>query len=633
MNKTVTTVFMREFLRGTGGFGVGRFFGVRRTRAGQDFLALFGLCAILIAMAAFSISAGRGISQNLANALLGHVRNAGVPIWVNGHPENGFAISAVYTGRSFETSVDTAAHPLGTFYPVTEIEPGDYAIRLPADDNWERVSTRNFAEVDIRGWSIARNNPLWLQYGNPDDSIQTVILSRTLFNAHFRYDAYRGALEKLLPRPAVEELPKALSDVTELEDIYLSLPFRQETRRLLRFKIRWAESLPALQKISFIVPEEISTLAAAIRSNTSLALTFASDRDDLDEPYRVLEGYAFRGLSLPATQKRLQHMGGDKAFDELARCLGTAATIDRTGSRLAIHFGSPTTRLYADQCVETAGFTDFPNMHPVFTAYPQIEVDGAQLEAPCSALAIRLRMKPDGMPCDEGMTGYFPDAHVRNGLFFVPSGSDIAGFLDRVGAEHDESGKRMFRIGENYLDALGRMDFTRKVIAYLSGSLALLGLILCVVVLYLQMQPMAARRAAGYGLLLARGMTPGQLYFGFMLQIGLCLAVAAVAAVGLNLALLVSIEHWFQSSDAAAAARAGIGLMEVRLVPIAAAAWAPYGIWVSDLLRSVTLSFAGVLLAALSCAAVILYRLPLRPHSLPVDLMTGETSPAFSKGS
>ncbi len=630
MNIVVARVFWREFLRGTGAFGLGRFFGVARSHTSQDFLALTGLAAIVMALIAFSLSAGRGISDNLANALLGHVQGAGVPIWVNAHPDSGFAIGPDFSQRSLDPPQQDKRQDLGTFYPVTELEPQDFAIHIPGDASWQRISTHNFNEVDIRGWALSRANPLWQQYATPSniaaDEILTVIASRNLFEAHFDYAAYRAAVIAAVPGPVARELPVSIASLDELSNLYFSLPFHQHKRRLVAFHVRWVESLPALQKISFIVPEEIVTLASAVRTNSALAMLFDHEKSADDDSYQAAEGISIRGLSLPASKKRIAELGGNAVFDRLSECIGQVKNKTKRGSTLVFEFAGPVPTASINACLDEVGLPDFPNLMINFTAYPALNAEGALLRVACEGLAIRLRFLPDGSPCQKGMTAYFPDPHVRSGLFYVPDGDDIAAFLDRIIQARDDGGSRVFRIGENYLDALARMDFTGKVIAYLTASVALLGGALVLAVLYLQIQPMAARRAPAYGLLLARGMTPGQIRGGFLLQITLSIIAGALGALLLNCTLSLAIEHWFQGSSAAEAARRGIGLLQVRLIPLPADSFTPLGLWIGGIFKSLAIAFGTVLLAAFAVALLILFRLALKAGSLPVELMSGTIS-------
>ncbi len=628
MNRAVLLVFLREFTRGTGLFGAGRLFGIRRHGFGGDFISLFGLGAIIITIIAFSISAGRGITENLSNAMLGNIRGAGAPIWVFGHPANGFVIDPAYVGISPDETTIAATTDAGkiNFYPVTEIEPKDSHMRVPGDMSWSNLSSSGDANVDMRGWALSRKNPVWLQYAGISASINTIILSKALFRAHFHYDQYRQALAPALPAPALRNVPETLRDLGELDHIYLSLPFQESRRRLVRFDIVWAESLPALQKISFIVTDDMLSLAAAVRSNAGLAMAFDTDRNQFDEPHSILTGFSFRGTTTGAVKKALAAAGGDAAFERLVKCLGPSAGMEARESRVAIRWNEVFYAGDANSCLAEAGLKDIPNLAPAYSPFPRMVVEGALLQAPCEALSNTNKAAAVPKDCVEGPVSYLPNRDIRNGLIFIPGNHDIADDLDRIKAARGLHGGPVFLIGENYLDALGRMDFTKKVIAYLSVAMAMLGAVLCFAVLYLQMRPMIARRAASYGLLVARGMSPGAIYVGFMMQLLLTLAASAIAGIVFYMLMRLGIEYWFQSSDAAQAARAGIGLLEVRLVPMRDDAWNILGVGLSELAASIAVSFAITACIALVCAFLVMHRLPLRLHSLPISLIAGRSS-------
>lgn len=629
MNRTVLQVFMREFVRGTGLFGLGFLFGIRRHRTGQDFLSLFGLGAIIITIVAFSSSAGRGITENLTNAMLGNIRGAGAPIWVLGHPENGFVVDPTFSGVTLKGGKEERPEP--RFYPVTEIEPNDFLIKLPDKDIWATISQSKDTSTEVRGWAISRDNPVWRQYADENASISTVILSRSLFEQYFQYPKYREALAKVLPATALQQVPETVNDFSTLKQIYLSLPFQDNRRRLVKFDIRWVDSLPALQKIAFIVPEDIVSLGSAVRSNSGIGLAFPSDVDQYDKPYQILTGVTFRGMTTSRFKKALEERGGDKIFDDLLKCVGPSATMERDGGRLSIKWKEVVDRKDVYACLSTANMDKLPNFSPAHSPVPELVAQGSIVETTCQALSNANRLIAEPPACTDGKVKYIPNPHVRSGLFFVPSNEDIAAHLDTIKGYRDGKNRAVFIIGENYLDALGRMDFTKKVISYLTAVMAVLGLVLCVVVLYLQMRPMVSRRAASYGLLLARGMSPVEIYAGFFIQILATVLVSALVAVLLYIGIRVAIEHWFQSSDAAIAARKGIGLLEVRLIPVSDDGGAIFGIGIKEIISSTLLGLVTTAIIMIACGFGALFRLPLRRRSLPISLIAGGSTAPIIK--
>lgn len=620
-----------EFSRGTGLFGFGRLVGLRRTGAGGDFVSLTLLSAVIIALVAFSASAGRGIAENVTQVMLGHIRGAGTPIWLLANFSRDaavdrpalavFANGGGYASASppLENVEPAVASALGrlSFFPVAETEMRDPLLQLPADAIWRLNAFEGAAPTEFRGWVVDLDNPVWTAFAQSPRDPRTVVLNRKLFRDHFDYAAYRQFLAETLPPAAAVQMPPQLDDISDLKAVYLSLPFDGNRRRLVNFDVVWADNLPGLQKIAILIPYEIASLARAAWENPGITVTFEDDRDDFGDPFQIVERVTFLGADTASARPFLD----DGQMERFSQCLGPGVRPAHTERMKRFDFLAITSWAPVEQCLETAGLTDYPNLSPGFTSHPAVSVTGRVVTAPCHAVSDRIVQASDDPGCRaDGLVRFEPFSAFRTGLLFVPAEADIAGVLDTVRQYGDARGK-VFLIAESYQDALARMDFTQKVVQYLTFAVGGLGFALCASVLYLQIRPLLLARAPTYGLLLARGLRSGAIYAGVIVQIVMTIAIGAAIGLVLLLAIRYGVEWAFGRSAAAATARTDFGLLEPRLIPVAeTGAGNPLSRLMAGL-AGFAASVAAIGFTLLAFALATLWSMPLRRSTAPVELI------------
>lgn len=643
-----------EYVRSTGLFGLGRLFGISRHRGGRDLISLTLLCAIIIALMAFSHSAGRGVAENVTQALLGHVRGAGTPIWVRaniGRDEGldgqslqafgnggGFPRGEAYAPLDVDLAVADSLRSL-SFYPVTEIESGDPLAQLPTEKAWRDVTTPGETPVGFRGWGVDSDNPVIAEYTGQTSSWRTVVLNKKLFREHFDFPAYREFLARVMPKPMSAGLPENLASPEMLKEIYLSLPFNKARRRLVRFDIVWAETLPALQKISMLMSYEPIMLAREIYENERIAFVLDDDVDEIKEPYQVLERLSFLGTNRAQAQSLF---ADGKAIAALGACLGESADTENRGSTIIFNFREVVPWAAVVGCLEESGLNGYREIRAGFEPYPKTTVAGRYLEIPCrfatnrsksNALSSTCELvdgKSAGSKIEKGTVKFSSFPTFRTGLVFVPGQADVAAALENVKHYGDKKGN-VFLIGENYQDALGRMDYTQKVIGYLTLAVGGLGLLLCGAVLGLQIRPLLIGRTPMYGLLLARGINWRSIYAGVSVQILLAVVIGAVFAVVLVFLINYGLEAAFGQSTAAATARRDFGLAEPRLVPLPVGTDGLPNSWFIGAAPSLSLGIAITASFGLIFSWVTLMTLPLSRSTTPVDLIVGRQKPAPAK--
>lgn len=636
--RTGITIAWIEFARGTGLFGLGRLFGLRRNPVlGKDYISLTLLVAIVITLIAFSITAGRGVSENITQIMVGHVQKAGAPIWVfvNTSREaiDGNTLSVFRNGAGFDgsdgeqaTAVASPESLIGklNFYPVTELEMRSPYVQLPTSDAWNAEADGGDLAVDFRGWAVDADNPLWASNTNGPATDFSVVLSRSLFEKHFNYPKYRAFLAEQLTAAELSRLPANLKEISNLSHIYLALPFGNETKRLLSFDVIWADNLPGLQKVSMLVPYEIVARARAVWENPKLSLVFETDLDDYEESFQILDSIEFRGLDLASSKSFVDENEEPKNMKELTACLGKSVEELRNKETLTLAFRRAPHWPLVENCLKTSRLNGYPNLIYNFNNYRGWHADGRFVTASCSAVRPHVLVRDADSSCrgEEGAIRFTPFPYFRTGLVFVPPGiaiisavEDVLSFSDRKGA--------VFLIPETYWDALLRMDFTQKIIRYVTSAIGALGLILLAMVLFLQISPLLSGRRKTYGLLLARGVPWRALYFGAFFQFLLITVFATLIATGLTLFLHAGLEHFFAASEAAETAKSRFGLPDPRFLPEGSVDDALISQIVNSIGGSLVLSSLGVGLSMLAFLIIVLWRIPIRASTVPVELLVG----------
>ncbi|MCB1379679.1 MAG: hypothetical protein KDK89_15120 [Alphaproteobacteria bacterium] len=660
------TLAIKEYVRGTGLFGLP---GVQKSKGGHDLVSLTLLSAIVIGLVTFSLSAGRGVTENITQAMLGHVRGAGAPIWVftnigRGLDANALAVFANRGGyEPGEGVAPSEADPevqqaLGrlSFYPVVELEQLDPLVQLPAagigdaavagadtaafaqasgaassangSDVWRKKVTENDVSVEFRAWAVDLKNPVYAVNAGDAAGPRTVVLSKKLFRERFNYENYRKVIAAQLPAPLLDDMPVSLDDLTELHGIYLALPFSIDEWRLLKFNVVWADSLPGIQKISMLIPFDMVMLAKAVRNKAALRFVLEEDVNDYDEPFQTLKRFTLVGVDRPKSQKLI---GDGSALALLDSCLSARArektrkarASRQDSSNLLFEVPPSVSWVTAQACLSRAGLGDYHDVRPGFDSSPPVTARGRTIEAECESIR-----DPSGQSgpsnCDTGNAKmlYRPEAYFRAGLVFVPPGVDIADTIRNIKQYGDSKGK-LFLIGETYQDALGRMDYTQKVIGYLTAAVAMLGFLLCASALYLQIRPLVAARLPTYGLLLARGIHAYSIYAAVAVQMLIAVMIASIFATVLVSAIYVAFEWMFGQSTAAHVARVEFGLSEPRLIPLPVDAAGHELSWLTSVAPSLSIGVAVTALLTLVFALTSLLGIPLRRTTTPVELIVG----------
>jgi hypothetical protein len=626
-----------EFVRGTGLFGLGRIFGVRQgSSVGRDFMALTLLAAIVIALIAFSITAGRGVSENITQIMVGHVPKAGTPIWVFANTGRDALDADILSGFKNHGGFDTARNQKAAapgihkgigrldFYPVTEMEMRDPLIQLPVLEAWQTKANPGEVPTEFRGWAVDRTNPVWAVNTPGPGSAFAVVLSRSLFEKHFDFSKYRAHMAEVLSTAELARVPETLSRVTELAEIYLSLPFDTTRRRLVPFQVIWADSLPGLQKISMLVPYEIITRSRTVWENPDLSLAFETDVDDFDEPFQILESMEFRGLGLASSRAFVDDAGRLENFDNLLACLGNGVTVNDESNSITLEFEHVTRWSAVDECLTASGLRQFPNLSPNFASYTGWQVSGRTVTAPCNSVRPYVRERDPDNRCwnADDTISFTPFPYFRSGLVFIPPGLDTISAVEDVLNFADERGA-VFLVPETYKDALLRIDFTQKVIQYATSAVGALGIVLFIMVLFLQISPMLMGRRKTFGLLLARGLSWKAIYLGTFFQFAMVTFFAALIGACLTFALHFALESFFSSSAAAETARLRFGLSDPRFVPEATGGTSLISLLTNTIAGSLVITAASVAILMLIFAALILWQVPVRAGTVPVELIVG----------
>ncbi|WP_130470249.1 ABC transporter permease [Candidatus Magnetaquicoccus inordinatus] len=620
---------------------------------GRDFFWLTLLLALVISMALLLVGTRAGLVERFTDAILGTLRPHGVPIWVTAHWENHEGIQSTLLDRlkEFEKRVPGENFAL-TVHPYRRLADGSPHVRLPVEGIWT-------SGVPWVGWAVYGNDPLWNlgvaangdtasvngQSSAPNQESQekdlaskgeerdlllpgagpsaeeksrgwqglplTVVLSESLFNKQFDYNAYREAIQPLLQKKKLRRLPSKPphGDLKNaLSTIWLKVTVGNR-EDLLPFNVRWVHHIPSMEKVAFLFP--------------------------LTTYHALMAAYHFPEL-------RYDPLNMGKGNVEYHRWLSSSS------------FPKDTLTSY-ERCIHTAvaatGLTDLPRVREEVCAKPSAaEIRPLKNEAkplgqggrtegsaevwdtlnhdsnnrlwlPCQRLprsnAMRGMLCPEETKPNTVITPMFVPWDVTsdgNSLaavhVYVPDPSRLSRGIQGLLSLRTSDDVRALSIQTMYQDALNRFNLLSDLLTTMVPAYALsFGLFLSALLLA-QVGTLIGHRRHHYGILLSRGFTWAGIYAKLIWQMILATSVGGTVAVFVFIPLLrLLLEDGFK----------GIINHYQDLLPpgydfeILPLPWQP-----------IMVTLGEVLGAVLVVTLILLFRLPLRWGTAPSDLLHGD---------
>ncbi|MBF0096729.1 MAG: hypothetical protein HQM04_09940 [Magnetococcales bacterium] len=617
---------------------------------GRDFFWLTLLLALVISMALLLVGTRAGLVERFTDAILGTLRPHGVPIWVTAHWENHEGIQSGLLDRlkAFEKRVPGEDFALSV-HPYRRLAESSPHVRLPVEGIWT-------SGVPWVGWAVYGTDPLWTLGLNPggegstppagggttvgenQDALNkgeerdmvlsgtalsaeeksqgwqglplTVVLSESLFNKQFDYNAYREAIQPMLQKKKLRRLP-AKPPQGELKNALSTLWLKVTVgnrEEVLPFNVRWVHHIPSMEKVAFLFP--LSTYHA------------------------LMAAYHFPELR----------------YDPLSMGKGNQ---DHFRWLLSAGFPKDTLTSY-ERCIHTAvaatGLTDLPRVREDVCSKPSAadirplkdeskplgqgsRPDGVEswdtlnhdsnnrLWLPCQRLprsnALRGTLCPEEIKPNTAITPMFVPWDVTsdgNSLaavhVYVPDPTRLSRGIQGLLGLRTADDVRALSIQTMYQDALNRFNLLSDLLTTMVPAYALsFGLFLSALLLA-QVGALIGHRRHHYGILLSRGFTWAGIYAKLIWQMILATAVGGTVAVFAFIPLLrLLLEDGFKGIISHYQDLLPPGY-DFEILPLP---WHPIMVTVGEVLGAV-----------LVVSLILLFRLPLRWSTAPSDLLHGD---------
>lgn len=562
---------------------------------GRDFAWLTTFMAFMLTLVLLLLASREGLLNRFVDVLLGNIPGHGIPIRVTNNILRNAGVDAI------DTSVLSEVRRLGEsripgldIYPYRSLEASLYPpVKFPDAQIWS--NTREDGSKigpDFDGWAVYAHDPLWKGPASSTAFPLEIILSRTLFNTYFNYDAYRQVLKTKLPKRVYEKLPDHFDGGLQkpLDELWLEVDmgFRWE---LLPFKVSWVERFPVIDNIAFVFP---LTTYHALRA-----------ADDFPELRYFPEAYGQKGsrvkqilLELPSGQT--EFISSD--IDEFTAKLHGKTR--RYRGDLLVAFEYPHWKFWIETYAE-----QYNLRYEVIESIPGDEIAYKEhsLILPCGRLPDEELRRIHCTSCmDDPSTPVHLDVTAqgrgfRHALVYVPERTFLSATVDSLTRVHDNA----LSIHPSYQDALNRFGFLSTMLAAMEKPYTWFLVIFLFSFLGIQIGTLIGHRRRRYGVLLAKGMEWWQLYFMLWTQILLSFILGFIVAF----CLISGMRLFLQRAIALVADNYSqtLSIADLNLLPLTF-----FDYCIASLF---------ILILAWGLTAIMLYFLPLRRHTHPAVLL------------
>ena len=551
---------------------------------GRDFVWLTTFMTLLLTLMLLLLASREGLLNRFVDVLLGNVPGHGVPIAVTNNMLSKGGLNAIDTAVLAEIRHLEERMPGLQIHPYRTLEANLYPLfRLPGDDIWKNTREDGSAfGPDFNGWAVAADNPLWQEYRPSTNLPLDIVLSRTLFEAYFDYEAYRQALQGHVPDIRLQELPERLSENSPLEHLWLqvTIGFRKE---FVPFRIHWVTRFPVIDKLAYIFP--LSTYHALKAAH------------ELTELRYFPEANGDRGERI----KQIMVASDSVIETEFVTQLNGDVVDYRGDILITLKHPLPTARVaaYAAQ---------YRIKYDVVETYAgdSLSFDNNLMTIPCGRLSddmlrdLAFSCDRDGrQPVDVDVTAKGRGFH--HALVYVPDRTVLA----TAAEELETVNKCALSIHPSYQDALNRFGFLSAMIDALEKPYLLFLITFLLAFLGIQIATLIDHHRHRYGVFLAKGMEWWQIYAMLWLQILMASGLGMAVALALITAARLFLHTAIGSVSMMYADTLSIG--DLNVLPLTQSDYVVVAAVVVGL--------------ALCLATLLLYFLPLRRHTHPAALL------------
>jgi hypothetical protein len=597
LDKAVVKLSIREFLHSFS-------FKSKSAPGSKDFMSLTGLLGLIVVLGVVFSSARDGLIENFSDSLLGKIADVGVPLWVTSHPENAInkgisrKVEQLFLQSKSEKQDGILDIEQLELFPYIFLEHSDPIVRLPSDDIWQRASKSD--KQAFEGWAVAENDPLRV-WSEPVElnktQVLTVYINKNLFLPRFNLEKYVAALRGFIP---VNELPNQQQSIDSLDSIWLRL-WVQDHFELVKFKVVWLDSFPALQKLVYLFPLE--TYQASILSRRT---PFRFAPEGMGDNIARVASIDVLNFDL-AEEAALKTVTGGNRLDIFAKCLDTEVELFDGSVAEFPQFIVPRSLQQLASCKTIAGFQAPIEIDIQTTTSSSYGYSTDHyMTIPCSEVNACIRDEKGNMNWQQetqiDMYEFFSGANV-----YVENRIELAKAKDLLlGLRLDDN--QVFYFNPVYQDAILRFSYLTRTLDWIQIPLVIVYLVFVIALLWVQLATLLNHRLNNYGVMLAKGMYWYQVKIVLYIQIFACTLVGAATIGGLvEIVGKLIFNQAYIDSSVANLGRMSLGIQNFTLLPVQLAAF----------FKIVLLT----MLLAMIVLEVLLRQMPLNKKTNPMDLL------------
>ncbi|MBF0195608.1 MAG: hypothetical protein HQL71_13685 [Magnetococcales bacterium] len=575
---------------------------------GRDFAWLSLLLALVLSMALLLVGTRAGLLERFTDALLGTLRPHGVPVWAKAHWQNSDGIQTDLLEQLKKLEKRLPGESFGIkVYPYRRLATRTPTISMASDTMWN-------VGVPLLGWAVYPDDPLWQLEQKGTDVLpdvmpgemnwiglpMTVVLSETLFQTQFDYNAYRDMIQPILKEKKLRRLPAKLPNGSirnALDTIWMQVQIGDK-EELLPFKTRWVHHIPAMEQVAYLFPlSTYNALLAAYHFPEIRYNPLNSGRGD-SQKFNNLVASSYPANAIASYAKCIQNEISRTGLTTLPEVKNSSCS----KPSLPVGMGEVTGK-------RIKGGWDTLNHD-----------DQNQLWLPCHRLprdnALRSSLCARWRKNSDGKTIYVPwDATSYGTAFeaihaYIPDPTKLSKGIKALLDLRMDKSDRALNIHPLYQDALNRFNLLSDLLSTMVPAYAVTFGVFLGALLLAQIGALIGHRRHHYGILLSRGVTWAGIYAKLFWQMFLATLTAGVFAV---FAVIPGLRYLLEDGF-----NKIIKQYQNLLPP-------DYNFEVLPLMwQSVMLTIGEVFVIILLVTIILLFRLPLRGNTAPSDLLHGD---------
>jgi hypothetical protein len=507
----------------------------------RDFWWLTILLFLTLILALLLWGGREGLLNKFVDISVGYIEDTGIPIWLATNNIRGIDSNLLQNKELSQQNIK--------LYPYHEVEC--HEVNLPNQVCGFTNKIWDETKVNFDGWAVSVEDPLWkMGITKPSEKLKIqafqanrsglpleIILNKSLFTQYFNCPAYRNALQaKQLPFTIPNIQADKLSCLAN-GILWLELKINKN-KELIPFQIHWQSHIPTMQNLAFLFP--LSTL-------NTLKLVV---NDKLPALRYYPEAQANQITRIKALKiKRGKEELSVESMEKLTICLQNPET-----KRYQLTLTKPLPKTWVAACAKQSGIPlkgenkisrPFLKITDEFDShYFQYDRDGSLTLScrgnspcpPCQKILALQDKLGENVTCD-ATQAKIHDIIAATGSYqrafaYVESRTDLATQIEKLkNFQLPEQDSQAFYIHPTYDDALVRFQFIDAIMIIINKFYSPFFLAFLIILLLVQVGIVITHRQHNYGILLAKGMSGGQVRRMVFLQIGISFGAAIFISI------------------------------------------------------------------------------------------------------